>query len=101
MSETLVERVARAIWQESVGRADWPDWDRFALGAWGRVRSMAQARAAIAALREPTEGMMHGFRSASKEEWAAAIDAALAETGGFRVADYLTDENKTDLTPYA
>jgi hypothetical protein len=56
MSE-MVERVARAIWQESVGPAQWPEWDTWAPDAWSKVRSRAQARAALVALFEPTGGM--------------------------------------------
>ena len=54
MSE-MVERVARAIYRESVGPAQWEAWETFAPDAWGRVRSMAQARAAIEAMRAPPE----------------------------------------------
>jgi hypothetical protein len=99
VSETMVERVARAIhdaecccgtWREpsrewaTRGLVSCHDPDHYhsprQLAGW-----VEEARAAIAALREPTEGMMHGFRSASKEEWAAAIDAALAEVGAEKV----------------
>ena len=52
----MVERVARAIWRESVGSAQWDAWETFVPDAWGRVRSMAQARAAIDAMREPIDG---------------------------------------------
>ena len=54
----MVERVARAIWRESVGSAQWDAWETFAPDAWGRVRSMAQARAAIDAMREPSDGAL-------------------------------------------
>ena len=63
MSE-MVERVARAIWQESVGRAEWYKWKTFRPDAWGRCLSMAQARAAIEAMREPTETMEEAARYA-------------------------------------
>ena len=90
MSE-MVERVARAIWQESVGRADWYKWETFRPDAWGRCLSMAQARAAIEAMREPTEAMIEaarneddpgfcdepGFAAPHKDAWQAMIDAAL------------------------
>jgi hypothetical protein len=58
----MLERVAKAIYRESVGPAQWDAWETFTPDAWGRVRSMAQARAAIEAMRE-------------------MIDAALADAG--------------------
>lgn len=77
MSETMVERVARAIC-----RATHPDmpWDRI-------IEFYPQARAAIAAMREPTEGMAHVMTAlaptwddeTSRRKWSAGIDAALKE----------------------
>jgi hypothetical protein len=32
----------------------------------------------IESMREPTDAVMNAFRCASREEWAAAIDAALS-----------------------
>lgn len=52
IKEDLTERVARAIYQAAVGPAQWDAWDTFAPDAWGRVRSMAQARAAIKVMRK-------------------------------------------------
>lgn len=49
-AEQIIERVARAIYQESVGPAHWAAWDSFQPEAWGRVLAMAKARAAINAL---------------------------------------------------
>ncbi|MBU6408053.1 MAG: hypothetical protein KGS44_13145 [Alphaproteobacteria bacterium] len=79
MSETMVERVARAIC-----RAAHPDmpWDRV-------IEFYPQARAAIAAMREPTQDMEFdgahvlpdydpGCEDA-KACWQAMIDAALKE----------------------
>ena len=82
MSETMVERVARAIC-----RATHPDmpWDRV-------IEFYPQARAAIAAMREPTEAMLDEaerwtfYCEECKEStihrdrvWAAMIEAALKQ----------------------
>jgi len=65
---TMVERVARALQQE-MGTAPFDEATSFAL-----------ARAAIAAMREPTEEMIDGWiraPGAIKGGWQAMIDAAL------------------------
>lgn len=49
------EKVARAIWRASVGRGSWSQWDSFTEDSWGRVKSLAQADAAIEAMQEPTQ----------------------------------------------
>jgi hypothetical protein len=85
---SMIERVARAIWRQSTGPAHWDDWDLFAPNAWGRRRTMAQARAAIEAMRDPTEAMTFAafeFLPGSWEHadisraWNAGIDEALKE----------------------
>ena len=94
MSE-MVERVARAIYRESVGSAQWEAWETFTPDAWGRVKSMAQARAAIKAMREPTEAMCQApkkggaivitreghqplYPGNALQAWRIMIDAAFA-----------------------
>jgi len=66
---TMVERVARALQQEmGTAPADEPP------------SSFALARAAIAAMREPTEEMIDAWITAPgaiKGGWQAMIDAAL------------------------
>jgi len=67
---TMIERVARAICQEEVGALDY--WETY----------LPLARAAIAAMREPTERMSaaaypKGRILAGKKAWQAMIDAAL------------------------
>jgi|AmaraimetFIIA100_FD_contig_41_5707065_length_408_multi_3_in_0_out_0_1 hypothetical protein len=64
---TMIERVARAI-AKSQGVED--TWRGY----------MAETRAAIAAMREPTEAMAHaGDQHAGRDAWQAMIDAALKE----------------------
>ena len=65
----MVERVARAI-ASHVGYAD-DDWFKYG----------PAARAAIAAMREPTEEMLKAAyaKAFDKEIWQAMIDAALSE----------------------
>ena len=67
---TMVERVAQALQQEMATAAfDEP------------ASSFALARAAIAAMREPTKEMLDAWISAPgaiKGGWQAMIDAALA-----------------------
>lgn len=72
---TMVERVARALC---------PYKDRPC--PWGACSECSQkARAAIKALREPTDemlkdgGMTEHFNSAPEEVWSAMISAALGE----------------------
>lgn len=73
---SMVERVARALCK-SKGYA-WSSETAATQEGWRK-----SARAAIAALREPTEGMRDAFRfcADSNEIWRAGIDAALAEDG--------------------
>ena len=65
---SMIERVAQALQQE-MGTA-----------AFDEPASLALARAAIAAMREPTEEMIDGWiraPGAIKGGWQAMIDAAL------------------------
>jgi hypothetical protein len=67
---TMVERVAQALQQE-MGTAPFDEATSFAL-----------ARAAITAMREPTEEMIDGWiraPGAIKGGWQGMIDAALAD----------------------
>jgi hypothetical protein len=73
MSESLIERVARAMSKlyHNGESAYWPDYEN-------------TARAAIAAMREPTEEMKaEGNDNCrdSKMVWQAMIDKALSEGG--------------------
>ena len=86
-SETMVERVARAIYAVRLSRRSgkkarsWgelsPKWQVF----W-----MKQARAAIAAMREPTKAMRSAIRNVEplhsdlSDIWNAGIDAALSDS---------------------
>jgi hypothetical protein len=68
---SLVERVARAL-----AAAAGDDPNRY----WGEYQD--DARAAIAAMREPTEAMVNVLRNTEHgilDDWHAMIDAALAE----------------------
>lgn len=86
--ETMVERVARAIFREgfhadepeSVVAAKWEEWPE------SRQQCRRRARAAIAAMREPTDDMKFAAIEGcdadlglveAREIWQAMIDAAL------------------------
>ena len=81
-TETMVERVARAIYAKADPSGKWE-----ARSEMGKGHYIAMARAAIAAMREPTEGMVHAMTAlaptwddeTSRRKWSAAIDAALKE----------------------
>ena len=78
MSETMVERVARAMWDRLAEDGSWAK-----IGKAGQDAMRASARAAIAAMRIPSGDMIEagldwqldGWRST----WEHMIDAALAE----------------------
>lgn len=88
MADTMLERVAEALWRASRGRG--PRWgnvsDVVRAGIW-----YPAARAAIEAMREPTEEMRHaelrdldtcaGFLDdySATQVWQAMISAALGE----------------------
>jgi len=93
MSETLVERMARALVQAEDA------WLKMPKGEWPPHRFIALA--ALRAIREPTEGMQRatnnlviGFdgkfgsynvycdNRVATDIWEAMIDAAIAEAGG-------------------
>lgn len=89
-TETMVERVARAL--HKFGGAPDYKFDWLPGGEWEDIGENPQAflkeiaRAAIAAMRTPTDKMLDAmnpsFRYAGiviPEAWAAAIDAALKE----------------------
>lgn len=63
MSQTMIERIARAIAPEA-----WEPGRYFgsAVRRWRREMSIRNARAALAALREPTEGMVTMGESAAE-----------------------------------
>jgi hypothetical protein len=96
---TKLEQVARGMWaaRQAYGRKHWPNlpqleaWD----DAWPHAREaiMEEARAAIEAMRKPTEAMSQAggditipagdynypIYGAADEVWNAMIDAALKE----------------------
>jgi hypothetical protein len=75
---TMVKRVAQALQQE-MGTAPFDE----------PASSFALARAAIAAMREPTQEMLDAWLRAPgaiKEGWQAMIDCALRETDDEPVA---------------
>jgi hypothetical protein len=96
----MIERVARAIFEtrgyvygDSARMFDPMKWDEFETGEYQPTKQACRedARAAIAAMREPTEGMLGAMfqiwepgermgdydRRVAKETHQAAIDAAL------------------------
>lgn len=90
MAETVLERVARAIMVNRVGGACFvKDWRKEAAENAHVAQALAQARAAIEILREPTETMCdagaeaHGAWGFGASDAAivfpAMIDAALAK----------------------
>ena len=72
MSE-MVERVAKALAREYDRD---PETDNVGLGT---QLSTAMARAAIAAMREPTEAMLYAGWQEDSSIWRAMIDAALKD----------------------
>ncbi len=79
MTETMIERVARAINAEAEG-PDGRGWNDEDLRTKANCR--AEARAAIEAMREPTEEMLRSVllsREIAGQVWQAMIDAALDE----------------------
>jgi hypothetical protein len=83
MTESMIERVARAIYEVSAEPEHGDSWEAVSSLPWGdNLRE--HARAAIEAMREPTEAMKYAYNSAdlydiaySSEAWSRAIDAAL------------------------
>lgn len=97
--QTMIERVARAQWDQ---RRKWAEREGYTLEEWGdgsipRANGIEEeARAAVAAMRDLSEGMLDGGedgvsrhyggccipadnRKTARDVWQAAIDAALAE----------------------
>ena len=82
MSETLVERMARAIAQAS-GEPWFPESERSRFNNHWRYKALA----ALRAIREPTERMamapyhpdIHDDHMPAEVVWQAMIDAAIAE----------------------
>ena len=95
MAESMIERVARALFE-----ADYPNPGEVEEGSWetGRVSYLQSARAAIDAMREPTDAMKSAakayrdewpqdqvdepadfFAETFTKQWDAALDAALKE----------------------
>lgn len=77
---SMIERVARAIARDDYDGDDL--WDK--LGPGNKAAYKANARAAIEAMREPTEkmsdeGAANNFGKPSYAAWQAMIDAALSE----------------------
>ncbi len=86
---SMVERVARALAKADRKDPDAPAWIKYPgpeiYGVCWRDQYADKARAAIAAMREPTKAMTDALDSFGaplgiiEEGWQAAIDAALAE----------------------
>lgn len=78
-SDDMVERVARAIYAHRMERF-WPPRGRTLtydeLSPEMRQKEVASARAAIAAMREPTEAM---YAAAACYEWPAEIMRAMVD----------------------
>ena len=89
MRDQMIDRVARAIWEHRAKqvRLEYPDL--LPLEGWGAVAIangvMGEARAAIEAMREPTEAMQNAGSERGWTPptgamiWQAMIDAALNE----------------------
>jgi hypothetical protein len=94
MAETMIERVAKALCAQAVandrddgGKLGLVEWDLCEEG--GRMDYRSEARAAIAAMRKPTDAMVEAGQATECEHgemncgaaaaWQAMIDAALAE----------------------
>jgi hypothetical protein len=83
MPDSMIERVARAIYEDRNGAGCVP-WARRG----GEIQRpyLSDARAAIVAMREPTKGMVSSGQSKcddyldSVECWITMIDAALKES---------------------
>ena len=80
MTDTMIERVARVI---AHCRGIDSDSEWLAVSVFFRAECRWQARAAIAAMREPTPAICAAIRDWSEAEhdrtWREAIDAALKE----------------------
>lgn len=83
MDETMVERVARAIMVNRVGGACLvKDWRREEVDNVHVAQALAQARAAIEAMRDPPfdpDSVSYHGTMTRRDWWNAMIDAALAK----------------------
>lgn len=78
----MVERVARAICQSECDNRLGPGKCKGCSQVWRESWIINQARAAIEAMREPTEAMASEIgRHDTVSIWKAMIDAALAKHG--------------------
>jgi hypothetical protein len=83
----MIERVARALWVQHTGRGDWWDDPSYAaLTEETRNGYRGFARAAIAAMREPSQAMIEaggkvvlhiGDHRSSADVWRAMIDEVM------------------------
>ena len=93
----MIERVAKALRRRRLGDAVWDEmdenerntwesaWD--SLDGWDRARLLADAKAAIAAMREPTDEQYYALCATDKMwremnselVWKTYIDAALKD----------------------
>ena len=94
MSE-LIESVARALYETETGRSDWGEETEWMDGR-QRAYWCDMARAAILAMREPTQEMLnepvplsgggtecdYATEEDRRDHWQAMIDVALEEKGG-------------------
>jgi hypothetical protein len=83
----MVERVARGMYEAEPDAHRFPDWDKLTADDELRRRFLRQARAAIEAMREPTEAMLRSGTDHDAEGggtgnplaiYTAMIDAALS-----------------------
>jgi hypothetical protein len=79
MSDSEVERVARAIYRQSIIDDGGPDPSDTDSNPWGLC--VAQARAAIAAMREPTVYLIEPPTRAMAECWRPGVGQAQTLTG--------------------
>lgn len=76
MTETMIERAARAIYERRNGAGCKP-WSLQTKAH--KAPYIDDAKAAIKAMREPTEKMLAAGSMASGEQYCDMIDAALAD----------------------
>lgn len=85
---TMIERVARAMFEHDQlsDEAKLDEWDDDWIGPQGREQYMSLARAAVAAMREPTDAMVKAGRiyhadkrNSVNRVWKKMIDAELRD----------------------
>ncbi len=87
MTDTLIERMARALYDDSSkGQRDCLSWDEMkaihGIEYEGVARFYRRARAALAAIRVPTERMVEAAEGCPNDPaqiWTAMIDAELGD----------------------